>query len=113
MIGGNSDIEEDFDDVPIPRAKVVMKKKPKVINSSDSDEEYKEAINPEKTPGAPISTRQTNPLSASDKIAELGLDKSDAAKKVPLDFDPETPGEKVETKKPTPGDDDNDSDDLF
>ena len=115
LIGGQSDDEIEEDVLPV-RQKPVVKKKPKVRNV-DSDEEYKEYYNPERTPaGGEISTRSKpkDPFSASEKIAELGLEKVEVARKVPLDFDlGETPGEKGETKKPTPGGDGEDSDDLF
>ena len=39
----------------------------------NSDEEYKEMPNPEKMSGAIVSKKPSNPFSASDKIAELGL----------------------------------------
>ena len=52
-----------------------MKKKLSMAEfDNDSDEECKELPNPEKTPHtSTVIRKQSNPYSASEKIAELGL----------------------------------------
>ena len=61
-----------------------MKKKLSMAEfDNDSDEECKELPNPEKTPHtSTVIRKQSNPYSASEKIAELGLGQAAIEKKV-------------------------------
>ena len=118
LIGGSDDEDDDFSKKRAPKRKTVVAR-----DVSDSDEEYKELPNPEREDKVTFAADIAAKYSAVEKISELGLGASDI-KKPKIDESPEddlTPDDvpskdQVEIKvtaKPTPGEDGNDSDDLF
>ena len=69
--GDDSDSDGNFGGYQASKAPPM--KKVSLGEFDNSDEEYKEMPNPEKMSGAIVSKKPSNPFSASDKIAELGL----------------------------------------
>ena len=69
--GDDSDSDDNYGGYQAPK---VPLKKVSLGEFDNSDEEYKEMPNPEKMSGGAIaSKKRSDPFSASDKIAELGL----------------------------------------
>ena len=84
MVGGD-DSDSDGNYPFLQQAPKVLQKKVSLGEFDNSDEEYKEMPNPEKmSVGVTVTRKPSNPFSASEKIAELGLGQAAVEKMISL-----------------------------